>query len=75
MKYTVKDIKKILEEKEIFEFMKINNDGKKEGPFEANMIFFENWLINNFQTKEFCVAFQEYDMCNITPISKIVEIL
>lgn len=75
MKYTVEDIKKILEEKETFKFMKINNNSEKEGPFEANIIFFGNWLINNYQTKEFCVGLQEYDTYNITPISKIVEII
>ena len=48
---------------------------KKKGPFEANMIFFRNWLINGFETKEFCVGLQEYDVYNITPISKIVEII
>ena len=75
MKYTIEDVRKILEEKEVFKFIKINNNGKKDGPFEANIIFFENWLINNYQTKEFCVGLQEYDTYNITPISKIVEIL
>lgn len=75
MKYTVEDIKKILEERKSFKFMKINDNGEKEGPFEADMIFFQNWLINGFETKEFCVALLEYDIYSITPISKIIKII
>lgn len=75
MTYTVEDIRKILEERKSFKFMKINDNGEKEGPFEADMIFFQNWLINGFETKEFCVALREYDIYNITPISKIIKII
>ena len=32
MKCTVEDIKKILEEKETFKFMKIDNNGEKKRP-------------------------------------------
>ena len=74
MKYTVEDIKKILEEKAWFDFTTINRNGEKV-TLSADMIFFQNWLINNFETKEFCVALSGYDFCNITPISKIIEIL
>lgn len=74
MTYTVEDIKKILEEKDWFKFTKIDNKGEKV-TLAANIIFFENFLIDSFQTKEFCIGLQEYDVYNITPISKIIEIL
>lgn len=74
MKYTVEDVKKILEERDWFKFTTINNNGEKV-TLSANIIFFENFLIDNFETKEFCIALQDYDVCNITPISKIIEIL
>ena len=74
MKYTVEDIKKILEERDWFKFTKIDNNGEKV-TLSANIIFFENFLIDNFETKEFCIALQDYDIYNITPISKIIEIL
>lgn len=71
---TVEDIRKILEEKECFKFTTINFKGEKV-TLSANMIFFQNWLIDGYKTKEFCVALQEYDTYNITPISKIIEII
>lgn len=74
MKYTVEDVKKILEERDWFKFTKIDNNGEKV-TLSANIIFFENFLIDNFETKEFCIALQDYDIYNITPISKIIEIL
>ena len=74
MKYTVEDVKKILEERNWFKFTKIDNNGEKV-TLSANIIFFENFLIDNFETKEFCIALQDYDVYNITPISKIIEIL
>ena len=72
--YTVEDIKKILEEKECFKFTTINLKGEKV-TLSANMIFFQNWLIDGYETKELCVALLEYDIYNITPISKIIEII
>lgn len=74
MKYTVEDIKKILEERDWFKFTTLNSKGEKE-TFSANILFFENFLIDTHKTKEFCVALQEYDIYNVTPISKIIEIL
>lgn len=74
MTYTVEDIRKILEETDCFDFTKINNNGEKV-TLSADMIFFENCLINDFKTKEFCVALKGYDFCNITPISKIIKII
>lgn len=74
MKYTVEDIKKILEERDWFKFTKIDNNGEKV-TLSANIIFFENFLIDNFETKEFCIALQDWDIYNITPISKIIEII
>lgn len=74
MKYTVEYIKKILEERSWFKFTTINNNGEKV-TLAANIIFFENFLIDNFKTKEFCIGLQDYDVYNITPISKIIEIL
>lgn len=74
MKYTVEDVKKILEERDWFKFTKIDNNGEKV-VLSANIIFFENFLIDNFETKEFCVALQDWDIYNITPISKIIEII
>lgn len=74
MKYTVEDVKKILEERDWFKFTKIDNNAEKV-VLSANIIFFENFLIDNFETKEFCVALQDWDIYNITPISKIIEII
>lgn len=74
MTYTIEDIKKILEQRDWFKFTKIDNNGEKV-TLSANIIFFENFLIDNFETKEFCIALQDYDIYNITPISKIIEII
>ncbi len=74
MTYKVEDIRKILEEKEEFRFIKLNNNGE-EITLSANTIIFSNWIVDAYDTKEFCVGYREYDLYNITPISKIIKII
>ena len=74
MTYTVEDIRKILTEQAEFYFVTLDNDGE-EITLSANSIVFEHWIINAYHTTEICVAYQDYDTYNITPISKIIKIL
>lgn len=74
MTYKVEDVKKILEEKEEFDFITSNNYGERM-ILSANTMVFANWIINVYNTNEFCVAYQEQDIYNVTPISKIIEII
>lgn len=74
MTYTVEDIQKILTEHAEFDFVTLNNNGE-EITLSADSIVFAHWIIDAYHTTEICVAYQDYDICNITPISKIIKIL
>ena len=73
-KYSVEEIRKILLEKEEFNYTYINYKGD-ESKSIANMLIFSKFISDAHETNgEICVAYEEYDINSITPISKIINI-
>lgn len=74
-KYSIKDIQKILCEKEEFTYTYKTNDGKESGTV-ANIIYFAKHIHDTYGITEICVAYKEYnDINGIVPISQIIEII
>lgn len=72
-KYSVEEIQELLRKKGEFTYTYKNWQGELKTTL-ANMIVFSKWISQNFETKELCVAYEEYDIQGITPISKIESI-
>ena len=72
-KYSVEEIRKILYEKEEFVYTYKNYKGT-ESKTRANMLIFSKFISDAFETNEICVAYEEYDINSITPISRIINI-
>ena len=73
-KYSVEEIRKILCEKSEFVYTYENYKGT-ESKTRANMIIFSKFISDAHETNgEICVAYEEYDINSITPISKIINI-
>lgn len=73
-KYSVEEIQKLLCKKGEFTYTYKNWQGELKTT-RANMVVFSKWISQNFETKELCVAYEEYDVQCITPISKIISII
>lgn len=73
-KYSVEEIRKILYEKGEFAYTYLNEEGKELHTI-ANMLIFSKFISKAHKTNgEICVAYEEYDINSITPISRIIEI-
>ena len=72
-KYSVEEIQEILRKKGEFTYTYKDWQGEQKTTV-ANMIIFSKWISQNFETKEFCVAYEEFDVQSIVPISKIESI-
>lgn len=73
-KYSVEEIQKILCEKGEFAYTYLNEEGKELHTI-ANMLIFSKFISKAHKTNgEICVAYEEYDINSITPISRITEI-
>lgn len=73
-KYSVEEIRKILYEKGEFVYTYKNYKGT-ESKSIANMLIFSKFISKAHETNgEICVAYEEYDINSITPISKIINI-
>ncbi|MDU2897960.1 MAG: hypothetical protein ACLURU_00505 [Finegoldia magna] len=72
-KYSVEEIQKILFNKGEFVYA-YKNDNGTESKSIANMLIFSKFISDAFETNEICVAYEEYDINSITPISRIINI-
>lgn len=72
-KYSIEKIQEILCKKGEFTYTYKNIDGK-ESKTIANMIIFSKFINDAYDTNEICVAYEEYDINGIVPISQIINI-
>lgn len=72
-KYSVEEIRKMLCEKGEFACTYLNEDGKELSTL-ANMIVFSKFISQAYNTNEICVAYEDYDITCVIPISKIINI-
>lgn len=72
-KYSVEEIQEILCKKGEFVYTYKTNDGE-ESKTVANTIIFSKFISKAFKTNELCVAYEDYDINGIVPISQIINI-
>ena len=73
-KYSVEKIQEIICKYGSFIYT-YKNDHGTESKAIANMLIFSKFISDAHETNgEICVAYEEYDINSITPISKIINI-
>lgn len=72
-RYSVEEIRKMLYEKGEFAYTYLNEEGKELHAL-ANMIVFSKFISKAHNTNEICVAYEDYEITCIIPISQIIEI-
>lgn len=72
-KYSIEEIQEILCKHGEFEYTYVTDDGTKFKNV-ANMIIFTKYIKDAYKTNELCVAYEDYDINGVVPISRIVDI-